>query len=63
MSGSLGDEPSARHRERDAILWHARDTDADGVVISCIEDVHKLGGNSSATGHGDDIVFLEEVAA
>ena len=62
MSGSLGDEPSACHRERDAILWHARDADADGVVISRIKHIHKLGGNSSATGHGDDIVFLQEVA-
>ena len=56
-----GAERASRHRRRHTAERHSRDTYAYGILISGVEDIHKVGGDGRA--RTDNRILLREVPA
>ena len=63
MPVALVGELTARHGHADGVLRDARNANAHGVCIACIEHVHQVGGHRCGCWHGHNLVLLQEVSA
>ena len=62
MTVALRYERTATHRSRDGIGWHARHTDTDRILKTCIEHVHQVCRHCCGVRRRNHTVFLDEVA-